>query len=218
VPLLQKWIILEANRVGKPVITATQMLLSMINHPRPSRAEATDVANAILDGTDAVMLSEETAIGRYPVEAVEFLDKLALATETSFPYKEWLQTSAPVPRKTIADAVSFAACTLAQDMEAAAIITRTESGSTARLISRFRPRAPIIGVSSRRETWRRLSLTWGVFPLQIPELHETDHMFQVIERQAKEAGWLRGGEKVVITTGVPFGEGGITNLIQAELI
>ncbi|MFP3868707.1 MAG: pyruvate kinase [Desulfobacteraceae bacterium] len=218
VPLIQKQIIREANRVGKPVITATQMLLSMVNNPRPSRAEATDVANAILDGTDAVMLSEETAIGRYPEEAVRFLDKLARAAEASFPYKEWLQARAPEPRATIEDAISFAACALANDLEAAAIITSTNSGATARLISRFRPRTPLIGVSSRKATWRQLSLTWGVFPLETSELRDTEHMVKVVEERATEVGWLSKGEKVVITAGTPFGKRGVTNFIKADII
>jgi pyruvate kinase len=218
VPLLQKQVIAAANRAAKPVITATQMLLSMVTHSRPSRAEATDVANAILDGTDAVMLSEETAIGQYPVEAVKFLDRVARVTEESFPYTEWLRHRAPEHRPEISDAISYAACEMALDLEAAAILTSTDFGFTARLISRFRPRAPIIGVTQRRETWRRLCLTWGVFPLMTHGLKDTDHMLQVVKEEVLKAGWLKPGEKVVITAGTPLGLRGTTNLIKADVI
>ncbi len=218
VPLIQKQIIAAANRVGKPVITATQMLLSMVSHSRPSRAEATDVANAILDGTDAVMLSEETAIGQYPVAAVKFLDHVARVTEESFPYIPWLRARAPEHRPGISDAISYAACEMALDMEAAAILTSTDFGFTARQISRFRPRAPIIAVTPRQETWRRLCLTWGVFPLLAPDLTDTDHMLQVVKEQALKAGWLKAGERVVITAGTPIGVWGTTNLIKADVI
>ena len=142
VPMIQKQIIAAANRAGKPVITATQMLLSMVNHARPSRAEATDVANAILDGTDAVMLSEETAVGQYPVEAVTFLDQVSRATEEDFPNTAWLRSRAAEGRREIPEAVSYAACEMALDLEAAAILTNTDGGGTARLISRFRPAEP----------------------------------------------------------------------------
>ena len=168
VPLLQKQIIAAANRAGKPVITATQMLLSMVDHSRPSRAEATDVANAILDGTDAVMLSEETAAGHYPVEAVKFLDQVSRATEESFPYTAWLRSRAAEGRGEIPESVSYAACEMALDLEAAAILTNTDGGGTARLISRFRPQNRIIALTSRPETWRRLCLSWGVLPLLAP--------------------------------------------------
>jgi pyruvate kinase len=218
VPLIQKQIIAAANRVGKPVITATQMLLSMVSHSRPSRAEATDVANAILDGTDAVMLSEETAIGQYPVAAVKFLDQVARVTEESFPYIPWLRARAPEHRPEISHAISYAACEMALDMEAAAILTSTDFGFTARQISRFRPRAPIIAVTPRQETWQRLCLTWGVFPLLAPDLTDTDHMLQVVKEQALKAGWLKAGERVVITAGTPIGVRGTTNLIKADVI
>jgi pyruvate kinase len=218
VPLIQKQVIAAANRVGKPVITATQMLLSMVSHSRPSRAEATDVANAILDGTDAVMLSEETAIGRYPVAAVKFLDHVARVTEESFPYIPWLRARAPEHRPGISDAISYAACEMALDLEAAAILTSTGSGFTARQISRFRPRAPLIAVTPRPEVWRRLCLSWGVFPLLAPDLTDTDHMLQVVKEQALKAGWLKAGDRVVITAGTPIGVRGTTNLIKADVI
>ncbi|MBM4273576.1 MAG: pyruvate kinase [Deltaproteobacteria bacterium] len=218
VPLIQKEIIALANRAGKPVITATQMLLSMVDHPRPSRAEATDVANAILDGTDAVMLSEETATGHYPVEAVKFLDRVSRVTEEHFPYAEWLRRRTPATRQDISEAISYAACEMALELDAGAILTSTHHGGTARLISRFRPQAPIIGVTSRPETLRRLCLSWGVFPLLVPELRDTDHMLQVVTQEAVKAGMLTAGERVVITAGAPIGVPGATNLIKADIV
>jgi pyruvate kinase len=218
VPFIQKQVIAAANRAGKPVITATQMLLSMVDHARPTRAEATDVANAILDGTDAVMLSEETAAGRYPVEAVRFLDQVSRVAEENFPYLAWLRARAPAARLEIPQAISFAACDMALDLKAAAILTSTEFGGTARLISRFRPRAPIIGVTPRPETWRRLALSWGVIPLLAPPITDIDEMLQVVEEEAKKAGLLSPGDRVVITAGTPVGTRGSTNLIKADLI
>ncbi|MCX5891959.1 MAG: pyruvate kinase, partial [Deltaproteobacteria bacterium] len=215
VPLLQKQIIAAANRAGKPVITATQMLLSMVDHARPSRAEATDVANAILDGTDAVMLSEETAVGHYPVEAVKFLDQVSRATEESFPYTDWLRSRAAEGRAAIGEAVSHAACEMALDLEAAAILTNTDGGGTARLISRFRPRNPIIALTSRPETWRRLCLSWGVLPLLTPATADIDEMLEAVVAEAVQAGLLRSGDRVIITAGTPIGTRGTTNLIKA---
>lgn len=218
VPVIQKELIAAANRAAKPVITATQMLLSMVTHAQPSRAEATDVANAILDGTDAVMLSEETAMGQFPVEAVKFLDRVSLVTEAHFPYTQWLRERMPRGRQDISEAISHAACEMALELEAKAILTSTSRGGTARLISRFRPQAPIIAVTPREETWRRLSLVWGVFPLLSPQIENTDHMLQVVEEEALKAGWLKSGERVVITAGTPIGARGTTNLIKADII
>jgi pyruvate kinase len=218
IPMIQKQIIAAANRAGKPVITATQMLLCMVSHSRPSRAEATDVANAILDGTDAVMLSEETAAGQYPVEAVRFLDQVSRATEEDFPYVAWLRARAPQGRQEISEAISYAACEMAMDLEAAAILTSTEFGGTARLISRLRPRTPIIALTARPETKRRLCLSWGVFPLLAPRVTDVDHMLKVVEEEAVKAGMLKPKERVVITAGTPIGTRGSTNLIKADVI
>jgi pyruvate kinase len=218
VPMAQKQIIAAANRVSKPVITATQMLLSMVTHSRPSRAEATDVANAILDGTDAVMLSEETAAGEYPEEAVKFLDRMSRVTEENFPHTAWLRAWALSGRQEIPEAVSYAACEMALDLEASAILTNTEYGGTARLISRFRPRTPIVAVTPREDTWRRLCLSWGVFPLLTPAFRDTDHMLRVVEEEALKAGMLSHGDRVIITTGTPIGTRGSTNLIKADVI
>ena len=218
VPMIQKRIIAAANRVGKPVITATQMLLSMVDHSRPSRAEATDVANAILDGSDAVMLSEETAAGHYPVEAVEFLDRVSRATEADFPYTAWLRSRAAEGRREIPAAVSYAACEMALDLEAAAILTHTDGGGTARLISRFRPRNRIIAFTSRVETWRRLCLSWGVLPLLTPDTQDIDEMLKMAEEVTVAAGLLHSGDRVIITAGTPIGTRGTTNLIKAATI
>ena len=218
VPMAQKRIINATNQAGKPVITATQMLLSMVTHSRPSRAEATDVANAILDGTDAVMLSEETAAGQFPVEAVMFLDRVSRVTEADFPHAAWLRERAPEGRREIPAAVSYAACEMAQALSAAAILTNTEYGGTARLISRFRPRTPIVGVTPREDTWRRLNLSWGVFPLLIPPIRDTDQMLRMVEAEALKAGLLNRGDRVIITSGTPIGTKGSTNLIKADAI
>jgi len=218
VPLVQKFLIGETNRVGKPVITATQMLASMVNNPRPTRAEVTDVANAILDGTDAVMLSEETAIGHYPVEAVRFLDDIARTTEAQFPYNEWLQNRSKYMANTIPDAISQAACEMARDLEAKVILASTASGATARLISRFRPAAPVIAVTTREETLRRLCLSWGVFALMMEHLESVDQMLEDLKTLAVNQGYLSKGDRLVITAGTPLGTKGATNLIKADYI
>jgi pyruvate kinase len=218
VPMAQKRIIAAANLAGKPVITATQMLLSMVSHSRPSRAEATDVANAILDGTDAVMLSEETAAGEYPEAAVRFLDRVSRVTEASFPHTTWLRAREPSGPQEIPESISYAACEMAQDLEAAAILSNTEGGGTARLISRFRPRTPIVAVTPREDTWRQLCLSWGVFPLLTPPIRDTDQMLQVVEEEGLKAGMLKRGDRVIITTGTPIGTRGSTNLIKADVI
>ena len=218
VPMVQKLLISEANRVGKPVITATQMLASMVNNPRPTRAEVTDVANAILDGTDAVMLSEETAVGHYPVEAVRFLDGIARTTEAKFPYDEWLYHRSKQVSDDISDAISFSACELAKDLKAKAILASTESGTTARLLSRFRPGVPIIAVTTRKETKRRLCLNWGVLPFLIHELENVDQMLEVVKIMAIQQGHLTSGDRLVITAGTPLGTKGATNLIKADFV
>jgi pyruvate kinase len=218
VPMVQKFLIAEANRVGKPVITATQMLASMVNSPRPTRAEVTDVANAILDGTDAVMLSEETAVGHYPVEAVRFLDGIARTTEANFPYDNWLHHRSKVLSDAISDAISFVACELARDLEAKAILASTASGTTARLLSRFRPSVPIIAVTTREDTRRRLCLVWGVQSLLIDGLESVDEMLEVVKAEAVEQGHLVSGDRLVITAGTPLGTRGATNLIKADFV
>jgi len=218
VPLLQKMLIEKANRAGKPVITATQMLLSMVENPRPTRAEVGDVANAILDGTDAVMLSEETAAGRYPAEAVATMRRIAEDTETAFPFEQWMRRFEDRSLLSLPDAVAGAACELAEHIGAAAIVAWTESGATARLVAKHRPRSPILALSGSAATARRLALVWGVHPRVAEEGRDTDAMMEQAPRLALAAGLVRAGDKVVITAGVPMGVPGSTNLIKAAVV
>lgn len=217
VPLLQKRIIRVCNEVGKPVITATQMLQSMVEHPRPTRAEASDVANAILDGTDAVMLSGESAAGKFPVEAVLMMNQIAEMTEGAFPYDAWRERREAIAGNGagIAEAISAASCAIAEQVEAQAIAPTTMSGFTARMIARHRPETPILAVSPSAHTQRRLALVWGVDCLLVPYAEETDQMIaatlDVLHAQGLEAGGA-----VVITAGVPFGMRSHTNLIQVH--
>jgi pyruvate kinase len=215
VPLVQKDLIKRANTLGKPVITATQMLRSMVENPRPTRAEASDVANAILDGTDAIMLSEETAIGRYPVEAVKFMVAIAQATEKNFPHESFLPPY-PYQRGEITDSMSHAACQLAEDLGVAAIITPTRTGRTARLVSRYRPRYPIVAFSPKATTVRRLILSWGVHPILMPEFTNVDEIVGKGIAAALRRGWVAKGQRVVVTAGTPIDLPGTTNLITVE--
>ncbi|MBW2039827.1 MAG: pyruvate kinase [Deltaproteobacteria bacterium] len=215
VPLIQKELIKRANSAGKPVITATQMLRSMVGNPRPTRAEASDVANAIFDGTDAVMLSEETATGRYPVEAVKFMVLMAQAAERTFPHKVFLLPK-PYQSGEIADSMSHAACLLAEDLGVAAIITPTRTGRTARLVSRYRPRYPVLAFSPEASTVRRLILSWGVFPILVPEFNNAEEIVGKGITAALQRGWVEKGQRVVVTAGTPVDLPGTTNLIKVE--
>jgi pyruvate kinase len=216
VPLVQKNIIKKCNFVGKPVITATQMLMSMMSNPRPSRAEVTDVANAILDGTDAIMLSEETAVGNYPLEAVETMNKIALRIEKAIDYEKILSERSISVKPTNADAISHATCQVALDLKVKAIVTFTFSGSTARMVSRYRPPVPIIAASTQDSTVKKLTLSWGVYPFKTEELADTDDMITRSRKVALETGLVRPGEKIVITAGIPFRVPGSTNLLKVE--
>jgi pyruvate kinase len=216
VPLVQKNIIKKCNFVGKPVITATQMLMSMMSNPRPSRAEVTDVANAILDGTDAIMLSEETAVGNYPLEAVETMNKIALRIEKAIDYEKILSERSISVKPTNADAISHATCQVALDLRVKAIVTFTFSGSTARMVSRYRPPVPIIAASTQDSTVKKLTLSWGVYPFKTEELADTDDMITRSRKVALETGLVRPGEKIVITAGIPFRVPGSTNLLKVE--
>lgn len=219
VPLVQKAIIERCNRAGKPVVTATQMLESMIQNPRPTRAEASDVANAIFDGTDAVMLSGETAAGKYPVEAVETMARIAQRAEAALSYEEMLGKKRMVsPQRTVTDAISYATCATAQDLGAAAIISSTESGHTAKMVSKYRPRAPIIAVTPHARVMRKLALTWGVQPLLAGVRKNTDEMMTAAIEVSLSAGLIKGGDLVVITAGVPVGVHGTTNLIRVHTV
>lgn len=213
IPQVQKMLIRKANALGKPVITATQMLRSMVSSPRPTRAEATDVANAILDGSDAVMLSEETAVGRYPAEAVRFMASIAEATEEIFPHEHYLNRR-DERKLEVEEAIGYAACCVARDINASAIMTSTQSGSTARRIARHRPRQPILALSPNEATVRRLALTWGVSPLLVPYMESVDEMVRVCLEVARPR--LKG--VVVIVAGTPLEQPGTTNLIQVERV
>ncbi len=218
VPLVQKEIIKRCNLTGKPVITATQMLESMIENPRPTRAEVTDIANAIFDGTDAIMLSEETALGKYPVASAVMMSKIALETEKSLDYEKILKERALSVKPAVPDAISHATCEIAQNLKAAAIVTFTLSGSSARMVARYRPRVPIIARSPKRATVRKLALSWGVYPRQSSEIKDTDDMIDKAKRTALETGLVHRGEKIIITAGIPFAIPGTTNLIKVETV
>ncbi len=218
VPLLQKSFITKCNRAGKPVITATQMLDSMIRNPSPTRAEASDVANAIFDGTDAVMLSGETAIGRFPIEAVETMSRIASHTENALEYKNILQERGESVEETVTDAISYSTCHIAQQLNADAIITATQSGHTARMVSKYKPRAPIVAVTSNRKVARSLTLTWGVQALVCPPAKSTDDMFANAVHASLQEKMITDGNLVVITAGVPVGVSGTTNLLRVETV
>jgi pyruvate kinase len=217
VPLLQKRIIRVCNEVGKPVITATQMLQSMVEHPRPTRAEASDVANAILDGSDAVMLSGESAAGKFPVEAVLMMSQIAEMTEGAFPYTTWREQREETygAHASVTEAISAASCAIAEQVQALAIAPTTMSGFTARMIARHRPETPILAVSPSAHTQRRLALVWGVDCLLVPYAETTDEMIAATIEVLRGQGLEAGGE-VVITAGVPFGARSHTNLIQVH--
>jgi pyruvate kinase len=218
VPLMQKAIISRCNYAGKPVITATQMLESMIHNPRPTRAEASDVANAILDGTDAVMLSGETAAGKYPVEAVKVMARIAERTEESLNYAQLLKQRAASLSPTVTDAISYATCTTAQDLGAAAIVTSTKSGFTARNVSKYRPKAPIVAVSPSEHVCRKLCLVWGAQPLNAPMINNTDQMIKEAVEISLAKGLIKCGDLIVITAGVPVGVTGLTNLLKVHIV
>ncbi len=214
VPLLQKRIIECCNAGGKPVITATQMLQSMVEHPRPTRAEASDVANAILDGTDAVMLSNETATGDFPVEAVLMMRQISEITEKAFPYDIWRSRRYQALRNAqVTEAISAAACEIAEEIGARAVVATTMSGYAAQQIARFRPRTPIMAVSPLAQTQRRLALVWGVECVLVDDFGTTDEML-AITADALRPYNLDPGEKIVISAGVPFGSSGTTNMVQ----
>lgn len=219
VPMLQKRIIRTCNEAGKPVITATQMLQSMVNHPRPTRAEASDVANAILDGTDAVMLSNETATGKYPVESVLMMKQIAENIEKGFPYKIWRdkRQTQPMQTATVTEAISVASCEVAEQIGARAIVATTTSGYSARQIARHRPRMPIMAATPSVNTQRQLALVWGVECLLVPEFLDTDEMLDTTVKALRPFN-LDSGDKIVITAGVPFGRKATTNLIQVHSI
>ena len=215
IPIIQKRMIKAATMAGRQVITATQMLESMVHNPRPTRAEITDVANAIYDGTSATMLSGETASGKYPVEAVKTMARIAERAENDIDYrKRFLERSMAESSETITDAISHATCLIALNMHAAAIVTVTKSGTTAKMISRFRPNMPIIACTPDASTYRQLSLSWGVTPVLIGEERITDVLFEHAVDASVDTGIISKGDLVVLTAGVPLSISGTTNLIK----
>ncbi|MDS1030736.1 pyruvate kinase [Bacillota bacterium LX-D] len=218
VPLVQKSIIAKCNLIGKPVITATQMLDSMIRNPRPTRAEANDVANAILDGTDAVMLSGESANGKYPVEAVQTMERIAERTEEALDYGKIHKKYAPNMQKTVTDSIGHATVHIAWELGAAAIITPTTSGSTARMVAKYRPEVPVIAATHNLSIMRKLTLVWGVVPILVPETDGTDEMISTAVNEAVKSKNIATGDLVVVTSGIPAGITGTTNLLKVHVV
>jgi pyruvate kinase len=218
VPLLQKEFIRKCNRAGKPVITATEMLESMINSIRPTRAETTDVANAIFDGTDAIMLSAETAIGKHPVPAVRMMAKIARAAERQLRYGDMLAERRDWLVRQTDELISYSACQTAQSLRAAAIVTFTRSGSTAIRVSKYRPGVPILALTPVKTVFGKLSLFWGVRPCLITEASSVDDMFALAANTARSLGIARPGDLIIIAAGIPIGVAGSTNLLKVEKI
>lgn len=218
VPVTQKKIIKLCNLEGKPVITATQMLDSMIRNPRPTRAEVTDVANAIYDGADVIMLSGETASGKYPAEAVRMMDSIAVATEASLNYDNILREKNRVKDDSVTNAIGYATCTSAQGLKAAAILTPTATGHTARVVSKFRPRAPILAFTTTDQVARHLSLAWGVTPIVTKPSGSEKGVFHDAVGIAEKKGYISTGDLIVITAGVPVGVGGMTNMLRIHIV
>jgi len=213
VPGTQKMLVQKGNQAGKPVIIATQMLRSMVDSPRPTRAEATDVANAVFDGADALMLSEETASGNYPDKAVEYMARIARISEENYPYEKSFQA---ILEKRVSESVAHATCILANHLQAELIIATTKSGFTASQISRFRPKSRIIALSPEEKTVRRLTLFWGCTPSYVPYTADTDQMFESVSQFAIDTNFAKKGDLVVITAGHPLWESGTTNMITVR--
>jgi pyruvate kinase len=215
VPGIQKMLVQKANQMGKPVIIATQMLRSMVDAPRPTRAEATDVANAVLDGADAVMLSEETASGLYPVESVQFMSRIIASALKDFPHQRYLKMK---PRQDLAASVAHAACILGENLGAKAVVATTQSGSTAKQVSRFKPKTRLIALSPDRTTVLRLTLFWGCIPILVEDTHDTDEMFEKAAKAALESGFVTEGDLAVLTAGHPIWVKGTTNMLKVKAL
>ena len=218
VPVIQKKLIKKGYNAGKQVITATQMLDSMIKNPRPTRAETSDVANAIYDGTSAIMLSGETAAGSYPIAALKMMATIAERTERDIDYKSRFQKRDFTEQPNVTSAISHATCTTAQDLGAVAIITVSKSGRTARMISKYRPECPIISGTTDETVRRQMNLSWGVVPIMVDEKDNTDELFDHVVNVARSRGLVKNGDLVVITAGVPLGISGTTNLLKVQLV
>lgn len=218
VPILQKQMIRKGLQQGKPVITATQMLDSMMRNPRPTRAEVSDVANAVYDGTGCVMLSGETAGGKYPVEALTAMVTIVTETEGAIDYWKQFQKQRVLPASNINDAITHTCCLTAKDLNAKAILTATNSGRSARMICRFRPACPIAALTMHEKVRRQLNISWGVTPFLTGEVNSTDRIFSLSAEVALKEKLVENGDTVVITAGVPLGKSGSTNLIKAQVI
>jgi pyruvate kinase len=217
VPLLQKEIISKSNAAGKPVITATQMLESMVTNSTPTRAEVTDIANAVIDGTDAVMLSEETAVGKYPVEAVEVMKKVAMATEATLPYRDFLESRRSLVQKT-QDAIGFSACEVAFDLGASCVVAHTRTGTTAQRVSKFRSSVPIIALTHNDSVTNRLSLLWGLYPHKVGGLSTTAEIFRAAKTEALSSKIAHSGDRIVVVCGDPSTPGGTTDLLRIQTV
>lgn len=218
IPLVQKEVIRKCNKAAKPVITATQMLDSMQRNPRPTRAETTDVANAIIDGTDCVMLSGETAAGKYPVEAVKTMRDICITTELSDDFEENIYQTEIDRKITTTNAISKSTCTIANQLDAKAIITCTSSGNTAKAVSKFRPKTNIIACTIDEKVARRLSVSWGVYPIIVEKAHETDELIERAIVGALKENYVQEGDLTVLTAGIPLGVSGTSNLIKVHVI
>jgi pyruvate kinase len=217
-PVIQKELIKKAYNSGKHVITATQMLDSMMKNPRPTRAETSDVANAIYDGTSAIMLSGETAAGAYPIESIQAMVKIAVKTEDDIDYKKRFNNRNNKDKTNVTDAISHATVTTAHDLDAKAIITVTKLGKTARMISKYRPCCPIIGCTTESTVCRQMNLSWGILPIMMDEMNCTDDLFKNSLEVSKRAGIINDGDIAVITAGVPLGISGTTNLLKVSIV
>lgn len=216
VPLTQKRIIQKCRYLGKPCIVATHLLASMVSRPRPTRAEVSDITTAVLDGADALMLSEETAVGSYPIESVRMMAKIAKTAEESINYRRLLTDT--LISDSVSDAISQAACMMASDLNAKAILTPTAKGSTAKRVARFRPAQPVLALSHREDTLKFLNLYWGVVPLRIAPAKSLDGLFAICTQAALRRGAVKKNDTVVITAGVPLNKAGSTNLIKVQRI
>jgi len=218
VPLVQKEIIRKCNRAGKPVITATEMLESMVTAMRPTRAETTDVANAIFDGTDATMLSEETSIGEHPLQTVTVMDRIARQTEKKLPYELALSEKRDWSEQRTQELISYSACVTAHSLGARAIIAFTESGSTALRVSKYRPRTAILAMTPSEVICRRLMLSWGIQPVQVAVPSSISDLFREASAVSREMGVAKTGDLVVVTGGIPLGMAGTTNMLKVETV
>ena len=216
VPSLQKEIIAKANAAGKPVITATQMLESMVNNPTPTRAEVTDIANAIIDGTDAVMLSEETAVGKHPIEAVSVMKKVAVATEKNLPYGTLLDSRRARLKPIMQESISLSACEVAYSLKAGCIVANTRTGLTAHRVSKYKSPVPVIALTYDASVMNRLSLLWAVYPYRVRKLSTTAEIFAAARAAARNSGTVHEGDKIVVVCGDPSTPGGMTDLLRVQ--